>query len=354
MKALYVTSAETFSGKSAVCIGVGLRLRKDGHNVGYMKPVNVNCEVIDGVPFDDDVNFAKRVFEMKEPFDTLCPVALTPAKKEQQLRGPEVNYAPKLLEAFNKLGESHDMLVLEGGRSLREGYIAGLSPKVVVDLLGAKPLMVAKWDEDLMVDRIMTAQWLFGDSLIGTVINEVPRPQLDHVQETVVPFLQRHGINVFGVVRKEQLLAAPSVRELAEGLGAELLCANACFDELVEHFLVGAMGAESALSYFRRKPNKAVITGGDRTDIMLAALETSTRCLVLTGNLYPAAHVLNRADELCVPVLLTKLDTLAAIEIIEGYFNRSRFQQPQKIERFSSLLDEYFDYAALYDALGIR
>ena len=86
----------------------------------------------------------------------------------------------------------------------------------------------------------------------------------------------------------------------------------------------------------------------------MAALETSTRCLVLTGNLYPAAHVLNRADELCVPVLLTKLDTLATIEIIEGFFNRSRFQQPQKIERFSSLLDEYFDYAALYDALGIQ
>jgi hypothetical protein len=290
---------------------------------------------------------------MKEPFDTLCPVALTPAKKEQQLRGPEVNYEPKLLEAVAKLGESYDVLVLEGGRSLREGYIAGLPPKRVTDLLAAKTLMVVKWDEDLMVDRIMTGQNYFKEALIGAVINEVPRPQLDHVQEAVVPFLNRHGINVLGVVRKEQLLAAPSVRELAEGLGAELLCANECFDELVEHFLVGAMGAESALSYFRRKPNKAVITGGDRTDIQLAALETSTRCLVLTGNLYPAAHVLNRADELCVPVLLTRLDTLAAIEIIEGFFNRSRFQQPQKIERFSALLDEYFDYAALHDALGL-
>ena len=37
--------------------------------------------------------------------------------------------------------------------------------------------------------------------------------------------------------------------------------------------LVGAMSVESALSYFRRKPNKAVITGGDRADIQLAALE---------------------------------------------------------------------------------
>ena len=45
MKALYITSAETFSGKSALCIGLGLRFKKVGLNAGYMKPVNVNCQV---------------------------------------------------------------------------------------------------------------------------------------------------------------------------------------------------------------------------------------------------------------------------------------------------------------------
>jgi BioD-like phosphotransacetylase family protein len=205
-----------------------------------------------------------------------------------------------------------------------------------------------------MIDRILTGQNYFKEALIGAVINEVPRPQLDHVQDAIVPFLSRHGVKVMGVLRKEPLLAAPSVRELAEGLNAELLCANECFDELVETFLVGAMSADTALSYFRRKPNKAVVTGGDRPDIQLAALETSTRCLILTGNLYPTPHVLNRADELCVPILLTRMDTLATIEIIEGYFDRSRFQQPMKVERFSALLDEHLDFAALYAALALR
>lgn len=354
MKALYITSGETFSGKSALCIGLGIRFRKDGLKTGYMKPVVVNCEVHEGVAFDEDVNFARRVFEMPEPFDAICPIALTPAKLDQQLRGPDVNYEPKLLEAFAKMAADRDLLVLEGGRSLREGYVAGLPPKRVVDLTEAKALMIVKYDESLMIDRILTGQNYFKETLIGAVINEVPRPQLEHVQEAVVPFLTRHGVKILGVLRKEPLLAAPSVRELAEGLNAELLCANECFDELVETFLVGAMSADSALSYFRRKPNKAVITGGDRTDIQLAALETSTRCLILTGNLYPAPHVINRADELCVPVLLTKMDTLATIEIIEGYFDRSRFQQPQKIERFSALLEEYFDFAMLYDALELR
>ena len=30
MKTLYITSAETFSGKSALCIGLGLRFRRMG------------------------------------------------------------------------------------------------------------------------------------------------------------------------------------------------------------------------------------------------------------------------------------------------------------------------------------
>lgn len=354
MKTLYITSAETFSGKSALCIGLGLRFRKDGLKVGYMKPVNVRCQVKDGVPYDEDVAFAKEIYNMPEATDLLAPVALTPAKLEQQLRGPEIDYQPKLLEAFAKLSAGRDVIVLEGGRSLREGYVAGLPPKKVVDLVDAKVLSIIKYDDTLLFDRTMTAQNYFSPSLLGVVYNEVPKNQLDYFHDVVTPYMKRHGIAVFGVLPKEELLSAPSVREVAEGLNAEILCSAECSDELVSDMLVGAMSVESALTYFRRKPNKAVITGGDRTDIQLAALETPTRCLILTGNIYPSPVVLNRAEELCVPVLLTRLDTLTTIEILEGYFGKSRFHQPQKIDRFGRLLEERFDFAALYAALGLE
>jgi BioD-like phosphotransacetylase family protein len=354
MKSLYITSAETFSGKSALCIGLGLRFIKDGHNAGYMKPVNVNTPVKDGIPYDEDVLFAKEVYGMTEPLELLLPVALTPAKREQQLRGPETDFETRLKDALARVTEGREVLVLEGGRSYREGYIANLPPKKVVDLADGRVLAVLKFDDTLMVDRALTAQNYFGKSFEGLVINEVPKAQVDYVNDVVAPYLTRHGVKLYGALPREQMLSAPSVRELAEGLNAEVLCSNECADELVEHMLVGAMGVESALSYFRRKPNKAVITGGDRADIQLAALETSTRCLILTGHLYPSPTVLNRAEELCVPVLLTKLDTLGTIEIIESYFGKSRFQQPQKIERFSALLDQNFDYASLYDALGLK
>ena len=263
-------------------------------------------------------------------------------------------HAQPLVDAFNKLADGRDLMVLEGGRSLREGYVANLPPLQVVNLTDAQVLGVVRYDDVLMVDRAMTAQNYFKDRLMGIVINGAPPAQMEYVEETVLPYLTRHGLTSLGVLPRDPLLAAPSVRELAEGLGAEVLCAPDKVDELVEHMLVGAMSVESALTYFRRKPNKAVITGGDRADIALAALETSTRCLILTGHLYPSPAVLNRAEELQVPVLLCNLDTLTAVDITEGYFGRSRFQQVQKVERFSNLLDQYLNFDLIYEKLGLK
>lgn len=354
MANLYVTSAETFSGKSALCIGLGARFRADGLKVGYMKPVNVNCRLREGLPYDDDVAFAKEDYGMPEPPTLLGPVALTPAKLEQQYRGPEMEYEPQLAQAFAQVSANRDLMVLEGGRSWREGYVAGLSPKRVVALTAARAIIVLKYDQTLLADRALAAQDYFGAELIGVVINETPRAFTDHVLTAVAPYLMRHRLLVLGVLPVDPMLSAPTVAELAEGLRAEILCCADKTGELVEHMLVGAMGAEAALTYFRRYAHKAVITGGDRVDIQLAALETSTRCLILTGNLYPSPVVLNRADELGVSVLLADMDTLHAVEVVESFMGRSRVQQPQKVKRFTALLNDNLDFPALYDRLGVK
>ena len=354
MTNLYVTSAETFSGKSALSIGLGIRFRADGFKAGYMKPVNVNCQLRDGLPHDDDVLFAKQIFEMPEPVNLLGPVAITPARLEQQLRGPETDYEPQLVQAFSQLSANRDVMVLEGGRSWREGFVAGLSARRVVDLANAQVVLMLKYDDALLVDRALAAQDYFGKALVGVVINETGRAYLDYIHGIVEPYLARHHLALLGVLPKDTRLAAPTVAELAEGLQAEILCGAEKTGELVENMLVGAMSVESALVYFHRQANKAVITGGDRVDIQLAALETSTRCLVLTGNLYPGPVVLNRADELGVPILLTNKDTLTTIEIVERYLGRSRIQQPEKVARFTALLNENLNYPLLYEQLNLK
>ena len=76
------------------------------------------------------------------------------------------------------------------------------------------------------------------------------------------------------------------------------------------------MGAEAALKILRANVDKCVITGGDRTDIALAALDTSTKLIIFTGNMEPVPRVVSVAQEKGVPLLTTSADTFTVSEQI--------------------------------------
>jgi uncharacterized protein len=77
-----------------------------------------------------------------------------------------------------------------------------------------------------------------------------------------------------------------NISEIREVLGVEIISCEDRREEAVENFMVGAMNVESALKHFRSLANKTVITGGDRIDIQLGALETPIKVLILTGGFF--------------------------------------------------------------------
>jgi BioD-like phosphotransacetylase family protein len=192
-------------------------------------------------------------------------------------------------------------VILEGTNHWSEGAVVGLSSDVVADVLQASVLLVARYRTLLTLDSLLAAQRFLGSRLIGVVINNIGEPQLDLVRSTLVPFVEQQGLAVFGLLPQDPQLAGITVADLHEHLGGELIGSQGWAEKTVEHLVIGAMGAEAALSFFRRRPNKAVFTGGDRSDIQLAALETSTSALVLTGSIRPASAVIDRAAERQVP-----------------------------------------------------
>ena len=354
MATLYVTSTETFSGKSALCVGLAKRMQRDGYRIGYMKPVSTGIRLAAGL-VDEDAEFFKKTFALPDALEDMAPVGIAPRMVEAILKGEDdTDFLARLRAAFERVSEGRDVVVLEGGCNFREGYLVGLPTPQVGDLLNARELAVIKYNDDLQVlDDALTSQMRLGESLIGVVVNAVPRPHMPFVQEVVKPGLEARGVRVLAVLPRERLLLSISVNEFAEFLSGRILCCADKADELVEHLMVGAMSVDSALTYFRRKPNKAVITGGDRPDIQLAALETSTRCLILTGNLRPSPIIMGRAEEVGVPMILVRQDTLTAVEVIERFFGKTRFHLAKKIQRFEEMLEDRFDYELLYAALGL-
>ena len=353
---LYITSTEKFSGKSALCIGLGRSLQHRGYALGYLKPVSTSDRVLLERTTDEDANFMKQVFGLSEPPEVLAPVTLTDSVVEAILKGEKpVDYQERLKAAYERVTADKDVLILEGGGNLRAGYLLGLSAPLVSKLFKAQGLVVVKYTSDTqIVDDALAARAILNDSFLGVVFNVVPRQRLPFIREVVQPFLAARGVSVLAALPRERVLSSVSVGELVDGLAGELLCGEEYTDELVEHLMVGAMNVEAALRYFRRKPNKAVITGGDRPDIQLAALETSTKCLILTGNLQPNPIILGRAEEIGVPVLLVKEDTLTTVQKIESFFGKTRFHQPKKIECFERIMEEHFNFAKLYETLELK
>jgi BioD-like phosphotransacetylase family protein len=355
MATLYVTSTETFSGKSALCVGIAKRLHRDGFRIGYMKPVSTGARLAVG-RVDEDAEFFKQTFNLPDSLDDMVPIGLAPNTVEAILKGEDnTDFAGKLHAAYKRIAEARDVIVLEGGCNLREGYLIGLPTPEVAQRLGARALVVVKYNDDLqMLDDALTARKRLGDSLIGVVLNAIPRQCMPFIQETAKPALEARGIPVLAVLPQERLLLSVSVGDLVDFLSGKVLCCSDKMDELVEHLMVGAMSVDSALSYFRRKPNKAVITGGDRPDIQLAALETSTKCVILTGNLQPSPIILGRAEEVGVPMISVRQDTLTAVEVIERFFGKTRFHLEKKVRRFEEMLEDRFDFERLYAALGLE
>jgi BioD-like phosphotransacetylase family protein len=357
MKKLYITAVITYSGKTSLALGIGLKLQASGHKVGYIKPISTQPYYLNGKLVDEDAVFVARALGLDTPPNELSPIIIDDTLFNTIVHDEPTprDFKGEVKAAVEKAGQDRDVLLIEGGASMREGYAVGLSTVATAELLDASTLGVVRYRDGLMlIDDLLAMQNRIGkDRLIGTVINNVPLDAMPEVKSRVIPYLEKHGIRVYGALPHHQSLMSISVGELIQTLNPQVLTGANQVNALIENLSVGAMSAESALPRFRRLLNKCVITGGDRADIQAAALETSTTALVLTGNLQPSSTVIKRAEELGVAVLMVSTNTIETVEAVEKVFGKTRLAQPEKLNKFKELLDSNLDFARLFKDLGV-
>ena len=331
MAALYVTSLYAGAGKTAVCAGLGRHLQGDGRRVGFFKPIV--SEIKNPEATDSDAQFMKHILALKEPVNSLCPVI-----------GGQGELTSKIKQAHAKVSKGKDVVIVEGVWRQRPGGKPIEASYQVVAALDARVIIVEPYSEGL--STAMSIYRDFGENLLGVVVNKVPRSRVEHL------YNQLSGVDILGVLPEDRVLISLTVGELAEHIGGEILNCAEKSSELVEDFMLGAMTVDSGLDYFGRKANKAVVVRGERPDMQLAALETSTKCLVVSG--VPPIHtVLRRAEDKGIPIILTKGDTISTVNSIELALGKTRFNQEKKLPRLGEIMEQQFNFQAVYKGLGL-
>ena len=350
---LLVGSVEACSGKSATILGLAHQLADRGIAVGYGKPLGNYVRQTAVATVEEDLQFVAAALDLSAervgaPLIYQTPEAIAAALRQE----PVCDTQADLHSYVEKI--AGEAILLELPPTLSEGRLFGLSAGEIARALAAKMLLVVRYQSLLFVEQLIAAQSELGDRLLGVAICDIPKADFEAVETQTKAFLEAQGIPVLGLLPRQNLLDSVSVRAIAKQLDARVLCCQNRLDFLVEDLAIGAMNVNSALEYFRKGRNLAIVTGSGRSDLQLAALETSAHCLILTGRVPPLDFVLSRAENLEIPILAVDLDTLSTVKKVERVFTQSRIQEPIQVDCVRRLMNEHFDLDRLLQLLNLE
>ncbi|TEB12089.1 phosphotransacetylase family protein [Pelotomaculum propionicicum] len=349
MKNLYVMGTPG-SGKTSAGLGLALKFRQEGLRVAYFKPVGSPAAAASRE--DEDAVLMKQVLRMEQPLENIVPYMAGPNYLSGRHNSCES--MKTIRAAYESVVSGNDMVIIGGAGFPHIMGCLGLDAASLAQELTAVPVFVIRIENDYSLDHaifINSYMQCKGVPVYGNIFHNVPRPLQAKTQGIYRPVLEEFGYRTLGVVPSQPEITSPSVKEYYDVLGGEVLAGGDKMDRIVEDIVIGAMTAESALGYLRRAANKAVITGGDRSAVALAALETNTSALILTGGLYPDVKVVARAEQKGVPLILVHLDTYTTIEKMSEVTRRIRADDEKAVNMALANTEKHIDWRGILKAL---
>lgn len=339
------------SGKTALALGLALKLREEGFRVSYFKPTG--APPIPARHRGESAVLMREVLNMNQCLEDITPLTAGPLYLSSLHQ--VADRLERVKEAFNQVASEADVVLVGGSAAPFITMAIGTDDITLAKEFGSGVVFTSQIENDYSLDQTLAFNQLLaarGVEVLGTVFNLVPRQLLSKAEGIYRPVMEGMGYRVLGIVPERPEVTSPTVGEIGEALGAEVLVGGDGMGRVVEDLVIGAMTLESALRYFRRAPNKAVITGGDRSDIAMAALETNTSVLILTGGLYPDVSVLTRAEEKGVPVFLVYQDTYSTIEQLRDVRRRIHPGDEAAINMAKREVEEHLDWRAIVNWVG--
>ena len=344
MGSLIVASTRESAGKTSVLIGIGRALNK---KFGYIKPLGDRFLYRKKRLWDYDAALMVNLFDLGEE-----PERISIGFDHSKLRYmyDEESITHEMKQVIAEMEKDKEALFIECGKDLSYGASVHLDPLTLSQATGHQVLIITGGSNNDIADDLAFLKRFVGSDeahVGGVIINKVIK--IDDFKETYLPEIEALGVNVLGVIPYEKELTTLSVSYLAEKLFARVIAGEDGLNSMIRNVFVGAMSVSAARAEpIFAKPDKLIITSGDRSDMIIAALEAGgTSCIVLTNNIVPPANVTAKASELKIPVLLVPTDTYATAMQVDKLEPLLTKDDDKKIEIITQLVKENVDLAAV-------
>lgn len=350
-KALYITATGPTTGKSAIALGAMQMLTRTMRNVAVFRPI-INEPQLDD--HDPDINLLLKHFKINMEYrDTF---AYTHAEARDIInQGSRNMLLENIIQKYKKILEIHDFVLCIGSDFLGKDPVFEfeLNAEIAANL-GAPVMLVTNGDnasyKDIADSLRMMLESLEPYSLdvIATIINRsnLTQTELDDLRK-LLSQEERHAL--IYAIPNDPSLGRATMNDVRKGLDAEIIFGKNRMDTLVGDYLVAAMHVDNFLNYIEK--DQLVITPGDRTDILMAAIATRLSSstpdiagVLLTGGLRPPESIIKLVEGWTgspMPILLTKNHTYHTITALQEIYGLIEPDDTRKINTVLGLYEHY-------------
>ena len=339
MNKIIIASTRKNAGKTGVIIGMARAMQG---KFGYVKPFGDRLFYRKKRLWDHDSALIINIFNLERDPEGLS-IGFDHAKIKYMY--DENTIRERLSDLVVQSGGDENIVFIEGGRDLTYGASVNLDAVSVARHTNGKLVIVVSGDDEMIMDDLSFIRRyvdLSSVDLRGVILNKVKDP--DDFKNTYLDGIERMGIDVIGIIPYTRELIHMSVGTLVERIFVKVIAGEGGMDNVIHNIFIGAMsGTTAQMDPLFKRGNKLIITSGDRSDMILTALESDTACVILTNNIVPSPAIISRASELNVPLLLVSDDTYQVARQLDSMDIVVAKNETGKIHMLGNLVAENVD-----------
>ena len=358
-KAIYITTNEPHSGKSAITLGMMSMLIGKATKVGYFRPI---IEDTEDEKIDSHIQTVIDYFKLDIPYENAYAITKSKLIKEKN-NGNIDSVIDLIIEKYKVLEEQFDYVLVEGTSFSGEGTAIELDINVLIAKNLGIPVTIVGSGENKSIEELIDTLNLtystFRDKdveVLAIIANKVNTDDKDLIniklKNTFPDSILKFEIPVV------KGLDSPTFKEIIEELDGKLLFGEKNINNQVDSFSVGAMQLRNYLQHITEKG--LVITPGDRADIILGALQAnlsvnypSISGIVLTGGIIPEDTIMKLIEGLSdiVPIASVEEGTYLIANRIGAIKSKIYADNIKKIETSIQAFQKYVNLDELSEKL---